>query len=325
VASKWIQKLANHARTEDWQSASPMLITPEGTTLAAAISESNYVLAKGRSLEKYSDVISTGLQPTRKALPQLIPDGLPPHLHLEAALAVQHPMTYLPTTTVPIKYALEHVGDDIEDTLDRRREAIAIMAELAAACEEENEELIRLCEPSVQKVLRAFGTKNIVLMRELAYLCGTRDILSPCAMLIGLPMLGWAPGAEGLMARMRHPTMTLDEFLAGRLERNEKLVKKTRASGDDELDAETYDKTVNKMERGGALWPFHLRRRNPSSHDRGGTPTWDLGATWRCCATVLQSHRRHVAGRTKRHGRNHNVPPANGPRRSRGAGARNSA
>jgi len=53
-----------------------MLITPEGTTLGAALAESNYVLAKGKSLEKYADVISTGLQPTRKALPQLIPDGL---------------------------------------------------------------------------------------------------------------------------------------------------------------------------------------------------------------------------------------------------------
>jgi hypothetical protein len=46
-----------------------MLITPPGTTLAEAIAESNYVLAKGKSLEKYSDVISTGS--SRLARPSL--------------------------------------------------------------------------------------------------------------------------------------------------------------------------------------------------------------------------------------------------------------
>ena len=162
---------------------------------------------------------------------------------------------------------------------------------MAAACEEENDELIRLCDPSVQCVLRAFGTKNVVLMRELAYLCGTRDILSPCAMLIGLPMLGWAPGAEGLMPRMRHPTMTMDEFLVGRLERNRKLIGKTRPSGDAELDAETYGKTIKEMERGVLKGPLTCLEEIPHPMIAVVPLTWNMGAAWRCTATILQSYR----------------------------------
>ena len=51
-------------------------------------------------------------------------------------------------------------------------------------------------------VLRAIGIKNVVLMRELAFTCRSLDISPPAYLLIGLPMLGWAPGAEGLMRRM---------------------------------------------------------------------------------------------------------------------------
>ena len=90
VATKWTTPLMNHSRKTGWELASPMMIAADGTSVAGALTESNYAMAKGRSIEKYSDVISAGVQPTRKALPQLLPDGLPPHLHLQAALAVQH-------------------------------------------------------------------------------------------------------------------------------------------------------------------------------------------------------------------------------------------
>ena len=106
IASKWMPVLKAHCRKEKWQDAAPLMVTGSGSTIGETIAGSNFSLAKGRTIEKYADTISSGVQPTRKALPQLIPDGLPEHLHLEAALMVQHPMTYGPGTTAPVRYAL---------------------------------------------------------------------------------------------------------------------------------------------------------------------------------------------------------------------------
>ena len=142
-----------HCRKIGWQDAAPLMITGSGSTIGETITGSNFSLAKGRTVEKYADTISSGVQPTRKALPQLIPDGLPEHLHLEAALMVQHPMTYVPSTTAPVRYALKHATDDVKDTARRRITTLSLVDELAEACKEENERLTGLCEGPVQAVL----------------------------------------------------------------------------------------------------------------------------------------------------------------------------
>ena len=100
-------------------------------------------------------------------------------------------------------------------------------------------------------------------MRELAYVCGSRDITSPSLLLIGIAMIGWAPAAEGLMERTKPPEMTIDEFLAGRVARNAKLLAKVKASMDTELDSETFKKTMAEVDRGVLKGPFRARDELP--------------------------------------------------------------
>ena len=69
-------------------------------------------------------------------------------------------------------------------------------------------------------------------------------------------MLDWAPGAEGLMSRTKPPQCSMQDFLDTRVERNEKILKSTKASGDAKLDAEAYAKTIAETERGVLLGPF---------------------------------------------------------------------
>ena len=52
---------------------------------------------------------------------------------------------------------------------------------------------------------------------------------------------GWAPGADGLMQRVRQPQVPLSEFLEGCPDRNRRLIAKTRPSGDAELDVEAFN------------------------------------------------------------------------------------
>ena len=60
-------------------------------------------------------------------------------------------------------------------------------------------------------------------------------------------MLGWAPGADGLMHRVRQPQISMEEFLLGCPERNQRLIAKTRPSGDTVLDDEAYKKTISEV------------------------------------------------------------------------------
>ena len=233
-----------------------MMMAPDSVSHKEALVGSNFKPSGKRSIEKSCDTMATGLQPTRKALPQLLPDGLPPHLHLQAALATKHPMAYKPVPTAPVAYALKYALDDDTAMNEQRCEATKVLRELEAACKEENDELMKMCSPSVVTVLKAIGVKNVVFMREVAFACGSRDIASPALMLIGLSMIGWAPPADGLMERMRKPETSIEDFLAGREARNAKILKAMKSSGDAELDTEAYKKTLEEKERGVLCGPY---------------------------------------------------------------------
>ena len=214
VAEKWSAAMWRRENKMKRMEQAPMMITDGSVSHSTALRNSRFVPSGGRSLIKAADVLATGVQPTRKALPQLIPDGLPPELHLQAALSARHPLSYPPESTEPVEYALRHAPDNLEGTRERRARVCKLVRVLTEACAEENNELLEMVEPEVKIVLTAFGTKNVALMRELAYVCGSRDIASPSLLLLGIPMLGWAPVAEGLMERSKPPEISVDEFLA---------------------------------------------------------------------------------------------------------------
>ena len=182
------------------------------------------------------------------------------------------------------------------------------LRELAAACELENNELLSMVEPSVAAVLNAFGVKNVALMREISYACGARDISSPAMLLIGLPMLGWAPGAEGLMDRTKPPNGSMKEFLETRMERNEKIQNSTRASSDAKLDEEAYTKTIAETECGVLVGPFGSLQEVPFD-DVALVPRhgiWEqhgeaIAPSCRCIDDMLQGCQNDTVGTVSSH------------------------
>ena len=233
-----------------------MMLTDGGQGHSEALTNSNFKPSGGRSIERASEVMAGGQQPTRKALPQLLPDGMQPTSHLQAALALKHPLAYKPDATYPVKYALKYAPTNVDETRERRGEVLTVLRELAAATAEENEMILEMVEPSVGAVLRAIGVKQVALMREISVVCGSRDITSPALLLIGLPMLGWAPSAEGMLDRVKAPTKTVEAFIEERAERNEKILGSMKASGDDKLDLEALEKTMAELEKGVLQGPF---------------------------------------------------------------------
>ena len=149
------------------------MVKPPDASAAEAMRLSNHTPAGGRSIEKAADTMSGGIQATRKKLPQLLPDGLTPEMHLQAAMTVQNPLTYEASTTIAVRYALKNSPESFNETMRKRTVVAGLLRQLAEACDEENNDLLELCEPSVSAVLKAFGPKNVVPMRELAYVCRT--------------------------------------------------------------------------------------------------------------------------------------------------------
>ena len=74
--------------------------------------------------------------------------------------------------------------------------------------------------PDAARVLRAYACKKIAFMREIAAVAHPEDDGSAMLLALGLPMLGWAPPARGLMQRDIEPTTTIAEFMADRGPRN---------------------------------------------------------------------------------------------------------
>ena len=115
VAARWYPTMRNHRRKAGWEGAAPILMTPENATQMDALAVSNFTPSGGRTLTRAAETMATGMQPTRKALPQLVPDGLTPHLHLQVAVVVRHPMSLKPSATAPVEYVLKYAEYDPED------------------------------------------------------------------------------------------------------------------------------------------------------------------------------------------------------------------
>ena len=113
-----------------------------------------------RSVDQLAAAVSTGRQPSRGALPQLIPVGLPPDVHLKVALAIRHPFCAAPSCTVAVRYAVKHATESATSMVQNREQVCSVIERLASAFDEENKRIIDRCDTPVAKVLRAFSEPN---------------------------------------------------------------------------------------------------------------------------------------------------------------------
>ena len=203
-----------------------------------------------------TDVLAGGLQSKKNPYPQLIEDGLPPDVHLERALALDHPYMMVHPSTKAVKVALELSSMPAVDVVRARLHAKSALDVLAKTTACENSWLTMCTHANVQLVLGAFGQKNLAFMREVAYVRGTTDDEAAIWLSLGLPMLGWAPPARGLMDRVRTPEVSIDDFLVDRVVRNEDLIAQVKSSGDDSLDRVSFQKSLDEVASGVMAGPF---------------------------------------------------------------------
>ena len=103
-----------------------------------AYNESSFLPSGQRSGDQLAAPVSTGRQPERGALPQLLPDGLLPEVNLKAALSIRHPYCAVPSATVAVKYAAQYALDDPAAMATRRTSVSETIEELATVLHIEN-------------------------------------------------------------------------------------------------------------------------------------------------------------------------------------------
>ena len=205
--------------------------------------------------QRNDTLASSGKQAVRRRLGQLVLDGLTPAQHLAASTSLVHPFASQLHCNKVLDLALSG-NRCVESLTNLRYMASDIIADLAVATLRENDSLISLTSITINRVLNAYGKKNIVLHRELAFVCLPEDYSAIACLVTGLPMIGWAPPAFGNLPRVKPPANSLEDWLPDRSERNSKLLGRIRGTGDPELDSIAYAKTSEEVAAGVLLGPF---------------------------------------------------------------------
>ena len=111
--------------------------------------------------------------------------------------------------------------------------------------------------PLIGKVLWAYTNKNVATMRELWFITQPPDYSAAAALCVGLPMLGWAPPAFGLMRRVKGPGKSYDDWKRGGGARDASIMHRLTGSNDVKLDARAFCKTMEETVSGVLLGPVY--------------------------------------------------------------------
>ena len=259
----------------------PTLFVPScGEDSFSVIREINSSLSKAMNSVSVATALEAQRQPAGR-LPQLIPDGLPPDVHQQAALALQHPFAIPGRSTHAVTYACKHSADERDGIGPRRESIIDLVEELTAMLREDNERVVAACAPTVRKVLKSGRCpKNIALMRELGIACRTSDFGCTIGLVLGLPMIGPTERAPGLMTRIRPAEVSVKTWSMDRLSNNMKAMSMVKPNDEASTDIASWDKSLAELKRGIIEGPFEMEKvpfDNPVFVPRVGI--WEMHGT----------------------------------------------
>ena len=206
--------------------------------------------------------VSAGLQPVRNALPQLLPDGLGPDLHLRAAHSVAHPFTAQPIPPTPIDYSIKHALRDADAAVSHRETMLKQLEELAAAVVGEDDEILKLVHVFIRPVV---AKRRIAFMREVSLAAGWHDPTFLIGLAFGLPALGWACRATTMPTRWAPPEIPISDLLVDLASHNTAIIASTRRSKDKDLDFAAWEKSMTELKNEFIVGPYRHLDEIPGS------------------------------------------------------------
>lgn len=237
----------------------PTLFVPScGEDSLTVIVKINGSLSKAMNSVSVSIALEAQRQPIGR-LPQLIPDGLPPDIHQQAALAPQYPFAIPGRSSHAVAYACRHAALTRNDIGSKRVAIIDLVEELSIVLRDDNATLVAGCALTVQKVLKSGRCpKNVSLMRDLGIACRTSDVGCTIGLVLGLPMIGPTECAPGLMSRIRPAETSVKAWSGNRDKNNCKAISIIKPGEDPSIDVASWEKSLAELKRGIVEGPYEL-------------------------------------------------------------------
>ena len=212
--SSWQRFSYNLARVWNWaQERSSVhlsgMLSPLGQSLEQFLHKTHFQLSGSRPISGVARRVGSVIQPVRRAVPQLIPEGLGTIFHLAVARNVEHPFLRPPTTYNPVVYATEYAIQSVRDCIAQRLDVAETLQELADSLFEENLHALRSVDPFLLPVV---ARRNLLVMREVSVVISWVDPKLIVDLFFGLHQLGWAMPAPTMQLReapLEYPIETL--------------------------------------------------------------------------------------------------------------------
>ena len=114
------------------------MLSPPGQSLEQFLHKTHFQPSGSRPISCVARRVGSVIQPVRRAVPQLIPEGLGTRFHLSVARDIVHPFLRPPTTYNPVVYATEYALQSERDCIVQRLDVAETLQELADSLFEEN-------------------------------------------------------------------------------------------------------------------------------------------------------------------------------------------
>ena len=122
-------------------------------SLVSVLDDKEFSPSRHRTNPVISQRVAAGLQPSKRALPSLLPEGLGTECHLSLALQLVHPFQ-LPAVLPPqCEFAVNNLQKmKVFDVNTRRTEVAALVQQLAEGCQPSNSQVLEICDPHHQRI-----------------------------------------------------------------------------------------------------------------------------------------------------------------------------
>jgi len=239
---------------KDTSHASGLGVFDASVDLASALGEKDFRPSRHRTREVIAQRVAAGLQPTKRALPSLLPEGLGPECHLDLALRLVHPFQLPVHLPEHCRFAVDRLSNpDVPVEIYRAR-SCTLLSALSLVCKPTNQFL----EPFVHWLLRPIVVpRDLAFMRELSWVCQFPDRRFLVDYVFGMSTVGWADPAPNFVPRFMEPEVPVDLAWADVASHNAFIMSRVFSTGDESLDQASWKKTMAEFEDGSLIGPFY--------------------------------------------------------------------
>ena len=184
--------------------------------------------SRRRTFAATSLTASTGLQPTGRALPPLVPTGLAPDQHWQrACFGTEHPLAQLPNLPPKLLQAAEHLESLGGGIVSWRKEQMKRIRRLAESLQPVQAQWQQGLHPQVRRII---GKWHLPLLHILAKEAGSEDLFFNLDYSAGVRCVGRAAHSFVMPLKFTRPTLSVEALLSQAKVRNHQLIASVRSS-----------------------------------------------------------------------------------------------